>query len=382
MSDRDEGDQRAFRSKSDGKYDLSKWNDTYWNQFDNLLRLCEERDIVVQIEVWDQYDHSGNAWRADPFNPKNNINYTFAETGLDSVFIMDASMQPFFFTVPALKNNGVLLKYQQAFVIKMLSISLQYNNVLYCIDNETRGTEEWSAYWADFIHKNSGGKNIYITTMWDAWDVKSDMHKRTIDYPERYSYIDISQNSQIPGRQNWDNAQYVFSSIKDRPRPANSTKIYGSDHGLQSWLSRGINTEHAVQTFFRNVLGGFASSRFQRPSPNGLGFSQTSINCIKTIRKIETMVKMWDIIPRMDLLKIKDENQAYLAAKEGEYYLVYFTRPGNVKLDLGKNDNTFVVKWINIENAEWGKTDEIKGGQMVDLEAINVNGSFAVLKRK
>jgi hypothetical protein len=91
-----------------------------------------------------------------------------------------------------------MLKYQQNFVKKLLSLSLRYDNVLYCIDNETSGVEEWASYWAGFIRENSGGKEINLTQMWDNWDVKSEVHKRTLDHPERYSYIDISQNSQIP----------------------------------------------------------------------------------------------------------------------------------------------------------------------------------------
>jgi hypothetical protein len=227
----------------------------------------------------------------------------------------------------------VLLKYQRAFVEKFLSVSLKYDNILYCIDNETSGMEEWAIYWAGFIKENSEGKDISITQMWDNWDVKTSVHKRTVDHPERYQFIDISQNSQLPGSQNWDNAQYVFSSIKDNPRPVNSTKIYGSDRG--TWLDRGITTEHAVQTFCRNVLGGFASSRFHRP-PSGLGLSQTSINCIKTIRKIEEKVKIWDIMPRMDLLKSDADNFAYLSAQEREVYVIYFTGTGKTSLDLGE----------------------------------------------
>ncbi|GAI48902.1 unnamed protein product, partial [marine sediment metagenome] len=112
--------------------------------------------------------------------------------------------------------NELLLQYQKAFVDKMLSISLQYGNVLYCIDNETKGTEEWAIFWADYVKCKAGEKEIYITQMWDDWDVKSEMHKRTINNPDRYSYIDISQNSQTPGHDNWENAQYVFNYISKK----------------------------------------------------------------------------------------------------------------------------------------------------------------------
>ena len=381
MSDRDDGDHHAYAMNPDGLYDLNRWNDEYWRRFENMLRLTSERDIIVQIEVWDRFDHSTDYWITNPYNPVNNVNYTTAESGLDTIYPVSATrnLQPFFFTVPELNNNLVLLSFQNAFVKKLLSISLEYDNVLYCIDNETTGAEEWATYWADFIRDHAGDKDIYITQMWDPWDVKTDMHKRTLDHPERYRFVDISQNSQLPGRQNWDNPQYVFSYIRDNPRPVNSTKIYGSDH-FERWLHRGMTTRHSVQTFYRNILGGFASSRFHRP-PAGQGLNNYSINCIKTIRKIEEYVKFWDIVPRMDLLNVKDDNLAYLSAREGEEYVVYFTGVGSVELDLTGFDHLFTVRWIDAGNALWSEPFDINGGTVVELNAVYENGSIALIKR-
>ena len=382
MSDRDPGDVRAFFRNSEGKYDLNMWNDVYWEKFENLLHLCNERDIIVQIEIWDRFDHTRDESQTVPYNPKNNINYTFDQVKLDSLYPKHPgrNTQPFFFTVPALNNNELLLKFQKAFVEKMLSVSLQYGNVLYCIDNETSGVEEWAIYWADHIKYLAGDKEIYITQMWDNWDVKSEIHKHTINNPDRFGYIDISQNSSIQGHDNWENAQYVFNYISNDPRPVNSTKIYGSDEE-GSWKSRGISEEHAVQTFFRNLTGGFASSRFHRPI-YGLGLGQTSINCMKTIREIETIVKFWEITARMDLLTENEKGEAYISAKEGEYYLIYFTNDGGVKLDLNKQKGKFIVKWIDIKSAEWIGQEKVKAGSMIDLKARSENGCIAVLYRK
>lgn len=381
MSDRDVGDIRAFFRNNDGKYDLDKWNNAYWEKFETLLRLTSERDIIVQIEIWDRFDHARDQWLTDPYNPRNNINYTYEQVKMDSIYPKHpgSNTQPFFFTVPNLNNNELLLGFQMAFVDKMLSYSLQYGNVLYCIDNETSGKEEWAIFWADYIKQKAGTKEIYITEMWDNWNVKSDVHKRTIDNPDRYTFIDISQNTQITGHPNWENAQYVFDYISENPRPVNSTKIYGSDEG--SWTDRGIVEKHAVNTFFRNLIGGFASSRFHRP-PHGLGLSETSINCILTVREIENHVKFWDINPAMGLLTENDKEEAYIAAKEGEYYLIYFTNEGEVKLDLSKQKGRYTLRWIDIENAEWIGDEKIKAGSMINIKARSKNGSFAVINKK
>lgn len=381
MSDRDAGDEKAFYRRPDGWYDLDKWNPGYWNKFRNLLELAWERDIIVQIEIWDRFDHSRDPWKTDPYNPANNINYSYHESGLDSLYPQhpNKNLQPFFFTVPRLDSNLVLLRYQQQFVQKMLSISLKYNNVLYCIDNETNGDERWATYWAGYIRDaaKAAGKKIYITEMWDSWNVTADMHKRTTDHPERYDFIDISQNSQITGYDNWEHAQYVLDHIKANPRQVNSTKIYGKDQG--TWDERGITTAHAVQTFCRNIIGGFASSRFHRP-PFGTGLAPASINCIRTIRKIETQGKMWNNSPRMDLLRDYAENEAYLSAQEGDFYLIYFPEGGKVKLDLKEYDRPFIMKRIDLKDAVWGESVKIGGGSMLEVISPNEEGSFVILQ--
>lgn len=267
MSDRDAGNVKAFAQNADGKYDLSKWNEEYWHNFKRMLKHARKHNIIVQIEVWDRFDHTDSypynsagdkvhLWQADPFNPKNNINYTFEETNFAKRYDghPGSNKQRFFHTVPALDNSLLVLKYQQAFVLKLLSISLQYNNVLYCMDNETSGAEEWASYWAKFIRENAKGKKVCLTEMWDKWDVASAMHKRTIDHPERYDFIDLSQNSHTTGHKNWTNGQSVFDHIKNNPRPVNSTKVYGHDKG--KWTARGITTSHAIRTVCRNIMGG------------------------------------------------------------------------------------------------------------------------------
>ena len=56
MSDRNPENRYAFAQRDDGLYDLGEWDAEYWERFDRFLRMCYERDIIVQIEVWDPWD--------------------------------------------------------------------------------------------------------------------------------------------------------------------------------------------------------------------------------------------------------------------------------------------------------------------------------------
>ncbi len=146
MSSRDEGNVWPFEKEHGTDiYNLNDPNKEYWRRFENFLNLTFERDIIVQIELWDRFDFIKEPWQSNPYNPKNNINYTAEESGLKEEINSHPGMQEngFFRTVPALKKNIVVLQYQRRQIDKMLSVSLRFGNLLYCMDNETNESPEW-----------------------------------------------------------------------------------------------------------------------------------------------------------------------------------------------------------------------------------------------
>ena len=48
------------------KYDMNGWNTEYWGRFKKLLNAADERDIIVQIEVWDRFDFSRDSLGIEP----------------------------------------------------------------------------------------------------------------------------------------------------------------------------------------------------------------------------------------------------------------------------------------------------------------------------
>ncbi|MCB0853621.1 MAG: hypothetical protein KDD63_15455, partial [Bacteroidetes bacterium] len=170
MSSRDSGNVWAFYfDEKEGVYDLSKWNDEYWQRFENFLKLTAERDIIVQIEVWATFDFYRDNWTVNPFNPKNNRNYTAERTKLPEEVKTHPTRtdNPFFWSVPSQHHNIPVLQFQQAFVDKLLSHSLKYDHILYCIDNETSVTASWGQFWSEYIRKKGKelGKKVAITEM-------------------------------------------------------------------------------------------------------------------------------------------------------------------------------------------------------------------------
>ena len=291
MSDRpDRGfEVYPFARLADGRYDLDQWNSEYWKRFAFFLEETARRRIFVQIEIWDRFDYTdaggANRWKAHPYNPANNGNYTAAESGLGDHYPdhPGANRQPFFFTTPGQRNNRVVLARQERFVRRILEHSLRHDHVLYCMDNETSGEEAWSRHWAEFVKAEAAraGRTVNVTEMWDDWNLAGETHRRTFDHPELYDFVDVSQNNHNKGEKHWENFLHVRRHLAARPRPMNTTKTYGATGN-----KFGHTDQDGIERFWRHLLAGAASMRFHRPD-SGLGLNDRAVAAIRAARRLE-----------------------------------------------------------------------------------------------
>jgi hypothetical protein len=364
MSSRDSGNVWAFYLDPEtGLYDLNQWNPEYWRRFRELLELTSEREIVVQVEIWATFDFYRENWDINPFNPKNNTSYTAERTKLPLEVPTHPTYcdNPFFWSIPSHHNNMPLLQYQQAFVDKLLSYSLEYNHILYCIDNETSVTSDWGRFWSEYIQVKAAerGKEVYVTEMWDPWDLDHISHRESFDHPELYAFVEISQNNHQRGQNQWDNGLRQIEKLSSAGmlRPVNNIKTYGNDLGRH-----GGGTHNGIQSFIRSTLFGSAAVRFHRPT-SGLGLGDTAQAVIKSMRMATDRIDFFQAEPYNELLLKRGENAAYCRAVPGKDYLVYFPDAGAVELDVGAAGSGLEVNQLEILTGELTKLkiDEREG---------------------
>jgi len=394
MSARDPGNAKPFVMR-DGLFDLDEPNPEYWSRFENLLQLALERDIIVQIEIWATYDFywGGNGWAENPFNPLINSSYSADESGLPEVIDYPAQQDnnPFFRSVPELDDMALVRKYQEVFVEKLMSIAIRYPNVLYCIDNETKSRPEWGRYWSAFIREiaDDAGKEILVTQMWDNWDptdgLVPEAHEQhpdlggwyaqytnielgkwarpsnTINDPESYQFVDISNNNAQRGEVHYKTALFVRNVVlfSHHSRPVNNVKIYG---GMMNTLGQSNYYWTALhkdgeERFWRNIFAGHASARFHRPD-FGLGLNHVAQHHIQSMRMLTDEMDLFNHEPANHLLLNREENEAYLLAKDGEEYAIYFTGRGEVGLDVP--DGEYEVRWLQVRSSHWGPAQTVE----------------------
>jgi hypothetical protein len=341
MSDRNPENRYPFAQREDGLYDLNEWDEEYWERFDKFLRMCYEREIIVQIEVWDPWDlfaseaplgfgPENRGWEVHPYNPRNNVNYTADESGLAEVIDYYSGSTPsrhtFFHTVPAMDDNVVVRQYQEAFVNRMLDFSLKYPNVLYCMNNEIGEDPEWGRYWAQFIRARAKqeGVNVYLADMRRNTNFNSPEQIALLHDDEHYDFFEISQNNVNTGQHHFNQIQAIRARRLDDPKPLNNVKIYGGEgHG---WTGGQLE---ATRRMWRNIIGGLASSRFHRPGPDdrpfGIGANELARAHMRNVRTVMEEVGWPNLEPNLDFLRHRSDVAA--AAQLEKTHIAYTRTP-------------------------------------------------------
>ena len=373
MSSADSTRPWPFARTGDDRYDLNRFNPDYWERFERLLEQAYRRNVVVQVEIWATFSYYREPWTLfNPFNPTHNLNYSAEESGLPTVNASHPTRadNPFFRTPPSYLNNRVVLKFQESFVDRVLAAAFRYDNVLYAMDNETSVDPRGGEYWAGYVRKKAAGtgRKVYTTEMWDPWDLHHPWHLNTIDHPEIYEFIDISQNNWHEGQRHQDALAYVRGRIEDNPRPVNNTKVYSKRSGETA-----VDPRVGIDRFWGNVWGGCASTRFHRPTEagHGIGIDHNARRAIRGVREVMGRFDLFHSRVEDSLLRDRRENEAYCLAVTGKQWAVMFPDGGRVLLipQGAAAGAKFEVSWFDAEYLHWLEPVAVEAASMIPLGA-------------
>jgi len=101
------------------KYDLSRWNEAYFERLKDIMGTASDYDIIVEVTLFSSI-YRDEHWNICPQNPANNINVSNDVTRFEAQTL----------------NNGELLRYQVSFVRKMVSELNEFDNFFFEIQNE------------------------------------------------------------------------------------------------------------------------------------------------------------------------------------------------------------------------------------------------------
>ncbi|MFO7935244.1 MAG: hypothetical protein R6U78_14340 [Bacteroidales bacterium] len=315
MSSRDRGNDKPYE-KVNGLYDLNRPDPSYWNKFRDFLRFTCERDIIIQVELWATYDfyNSPGGWAENVFNPANNSNYTPEVSQLPEVIDHTAQLKinPFFETVPQINDNELVLEFQKMFIDKILSSNVE-------------GVRQQDHATHPFLDRSKAAN--------------------TINAPELYDYVDVSNNNAQNGEVHYLSALYVRNRVEETGiiRPVNNVKIYGGtiyEDYTRDWAG---SYKDGEERFWRDVFAGHASVRFHRP-PYGHGLSPVAQHHIRSMRMLTDSLDFFNHVPANELLTERESNEAFCLASGDREYAVYFPGRGGVMLSAGRMDQKKIAR--------------------------------------
>jgi hypothetical protein len=111
------------------KYDLSNWNEAYFQRLHDFMAEAAKYDIIVEVTLFSSI-YRKEHWDICPQNPANNINMAGELDRKDAQTL----------------NNGELLSYQVGFVRKMVQELNAYDNFFFEIQNEPWADHAVPAY--------------------------------------------------------------------------------------------------------------------------------------------------------------------------------------------------------------------------------------------
>jgi hypothetical protein len=342
------------------KFDLSKFNQAYFDRMRERIRLAGERGIYVSIMLFDGWSiekskgrfADNNPWRGHPFNSSNNINEIDGDTNNDN-----SGEETHTLTVPEI--NAI----QEAYIRKVIDTVNDLDNVLYEISNESHNNSEpWQFHLIDFIKNYEAGKPkqhpVGMTATWPG-GYNPDLFESAADW--------ISPNN--------GDGRYLAD-----PPVADGSKVIlaDTDHlcgvcGDREWVWKSFTRGENV-IFMDGYDGAGYGVGGDGFNPNDPTWVSARLNMGYTLRYANRM-NLAAMTPQPNLA-----STGYCLAYPGgtqAQYLVYSPSGGNVTVDLLGASGDLVAEWLNpADGSVHGGGKTIGGGNRTFLPPF---GGDAVL---
>lgn len=140
------------------KFDLTLFNQTFFNQFRKFLTLANTNGVIVHVSLFNEIFvklKAGCGFARNPFGNGNHINQALVGD-VDRNHDGDGTDYNEFYDLEALqgktkdKQRLAVAKLQKDFVTKIVGIGKAFPNVFYEVGNEVSNMN-WTQYWVSFL---------------------------------------------------------------------------------------------------------------------------------------------------------------------------------------------------------------------------------------
>lgn len=378
---------KTVGKKGKERYDLSQWNEQYFDRLRDRVKEAGELGIYVSVMLFQGWSQNklgtsgGDPWPYHPFNPINNVNGVGKSVTNNNVD--DETIG----TLHAM-NNGNVLEHQEAYVEKVLEILNEFDNILYEILNEG-GTKDWQYHMVDLVKKiEKTMPKQHLVGMTHAVTVNPPMFNDDL----RNSSADWISPAPEPLAWMYKDSDFLEDYQND-PLATTGEKvvILDTDHlwghgGNYSWAWKAfVRGHHPIfMDPWEPIPGEYEEKSSSVFFAGGVTKNSADYPDWQPLRK--NMGRIRQLAERLDLAKMTPQNHLssskYCLADPGEAYVIYMPK-GRATLDLRNAKTDFVVEWFIPELDRTIKgTEVLEGGNFRMLRAPFTGDAVLYLKKQ
>jgi hypothetical protein len=334
------------------KFDLSRWNETYFRRLKDVVEAAGRRGIVVEVSLFCPY-YADRFWEVSPLNAKNNINGIGDLARGDALSLKDSRM----------------VAVQDAMVRKIVTELRDFDNVYYEICNECDFTDvplDWQAHIAQGI---ADSESSFPTKHLIAQEFGKKMHNP------------VSQASLLTFHLSRPPDAATLSHQFDKPIGMNESGFEGitdSPYRIQSWeffLAGGAIVDLLDYSF----TVGHEDGTFHLPQGQPGGGSRELRHQLGILRLFMNGMDFLHMSPAPSVIKggVPANASAYVLAEVGKSYAVYVdhahpgsadskryyqvdSTPHQIGLTLDIPAGSYVARWVNTKTGAIAKEERFK----------------------
>lgn len=335
------GQGRAWDGLS--KYDLTKWNNWYWNRLRTYADMADQKGLVLFHQQYFQHNiiEAGAHWADFPWRSANNVNQTgFPEpvpyAGNKRVF-----MAEHFYDV----NQAVRRELHRNYIRKCLENFSENSSVLHFTSAEFTGPLHFVEFWLDVVAEweKETGKDalIALSTTKEVQDalLKDPVRSKAIEVIDiRYWYID-GKGKEFAPEGGLNLAPRQFERI-EKPTKTSAIEVY--------------NMVSAYRRQYPQKAIIYSANSY--PEYAWAAFMAGASLCVLPQDLPEDFRK--DAASLSPLI-----SDCWLLGKAGKAYIAYPSENDHIEIDLSKETTPFQAQWIDPVSGETkGKSFRVQAG--------------------
>jgi len=373
-----------IKETESGKYNLTHWNDTFFNRLKSYINEAEQKGIIVEISLFTSY-YTNHQWSTSPFNPKNNIQ------GFDSISFKQVN------TI----NNGALMEIQEKYVRKVVQELNAFGNVFFEVQNEP---------WSDnslFVEKISDTDTLTHPANWQQ--IVETAKAESLEWQKKIAQIITDEENQFTNKhliaQNISNYRdsiespdptiSIFNYHYAYPEAASQNlhlnKVIGLD---ETGFMPHVDFHYRSQAWKFMLAGGAIYNNldysFTVGTENGTHPIDAGTPGWGHPEYREQMKIMKDFIESFDFIRMKPDNSILkvtegkigafqVFAETGKQYAVYLEKGSPSKIHIHIPEGNYKVDWINTLTGSVDHSEnQTSAGGAVDLICPEFEGDIAI----